>query len=143
MFLAWGLTAVTLYFTRPREKSPTSSMASASNVTFAGASPVSLVIVAFATLSLPKELQKAGALVPALQSNWLMMHVSVVMCSYSTLMFGSVLCAAILALEAKEGPIAKVWEAALPAFRGIVDNLAPAPQPVLANTNTAMSMKMD
>ena len=34
-------------------------------------------------------MQKALPLVPSLQSNWLMMHVSMMMISYSTLIIGS------------------------------------------------------
>ena len=36
-------------------------------------------------------MQKALPLVPSLQSNWLMMHVSMMMISYSTLIIGSLL----------------------------------------------------
>ena len=36
-------------------------------------------------------MQKALPLVPSLQSNWLMMHVSMMMVSYSTLIIGSLL----------------------------------------------------
>ena len=36
-------------------------------------------------------MQKASPLVPALQSNWLMMHVSMMMLSYGTLIMGSLL----------------------------------------------------
>ncbi|CAM9102724.1 unnamed protein product [Chrysoparadoxa australica] len=53
--------------------------------------PVTLLINGFATLTLPLEMQKASALVPALQSNWLMMHVSLMMLSYATLIIGSIL----------------------------------------------------
>ena len=35
--------------------------------------------------------QNAAPLVPALQSNWLMMHVSMMMVSYATLIVGSLL----------------------------------------------------
>jgi cytochrome c-type biogenesis protein CcsB len=96
------------------------------------ASPTALAIVAFATLSLPKELQRASALVPALQSNWLVMHVSVVMLAYATLMFGSVLCMAVLALsQPKDSPITALREAVVPALRGIANGFAPPPpQPV-------------
>merc|ERR1712216_588894 len=62
-------------------------------------SPVALFTVAGATLGLPKELQRASALVPALKSNWLMMHVSVMMMSYATLLAGSLACMGFLALE--------------------------------------------
>nr|YP_010485223.1 cytochrome c biogenesis protein [Sargassum fulvellum]UVW81017.1 cytochrome c biogenesis protein [Sargassum fulvellum] len=51
--------------------------------------PIVLLISGFAELTLPLEMQKAGALVPALQSNWLMMHVSLMMLSYAILLIGS------------------------------------------------------
>lgn len=51
--------------------------------------PVVLLIYGFGSLSLPLEMQKASPLVPALQSNWLMMHVSLMMLSYATLITGS------------------------------------------------------
>lgn len=54
--------------------------------------PISLLIACFATLTLPTDMQKALPLVPALQSNWLMMHVSMMMLSYSILLLGSLLC---------------------------------------------------
>lgn len=53
--------------------------------------PVILAITTFATFTLPLEMQKASPLVPALQSNWLMMHVSLMMVSYGTLIAGSLL----------------------------------------------------
>jgi len=58
--------------------------------------PFALFTNAFATLSLPKEMQNASALVPALQSNWLMMHVTVMIISYATLIIGSLLAIAFL-----------------------------------------------
>ena len=61
-------------------------------------SPTALFINAFATLSLPEELQKASPLVPALQSNWLMMHVTVMILSYAALISGSLLAIAFLIL---------------------------------------------
>ena len=53
--------------------------------------PIALLIDGFANLTLPIEMQKASPLVPALQSNWLMMHVSMMMLSYATLIIGSLL----------------------------------------------------
>jgi len=58
--------------------------------------PVAMGITAFAALTLPDEMQSAEPLVPALKSNWLMMHVSVMMLSYSALMVGSMLAIAFL-----------------------------------------------
>ncbi|CAE7476143.1 ccsA, partial [Symbiodinium pilosum] len=141
-FLAWGVTAVTLYFSATQtaqgeelkafdtQANSQSSQAKqvTSDIAAVWASPVALGIVAFAQFSLPKALQKASALVPALQSNWLVMHVSVVMCSYATLMFGSVLCMAVLALsQPKDSPITAVREAVLPALQGIANGLQPQP----------------
>jgi cytochrome c-type biogenesis protein CcsB len=54
-------------------------------------SPMALFINSFATFSLPKDMQKANVLVPALQSNWLMMHVTIMMLSYAALICGSLL----------------------------------------------------
>jgi cytochrome c-type biogenesis protein CcsB len=51
--------------------------------------PLTLLIQGFANLSLPTVMQKSSPLVPSLQSNWLMLHVSMMMLSYATLIFGS------------------------------------------------------
>ncbi len=68
--------------------------------------PLSMFVTAFATLSLPEGMQKAAPLVPALKSNWLMMHVSIMMLSYSTLISGSLL--AILFLTLTKGTDVKL-----------------------------------
>ena len=85
LFLAWGVTGVHLVVT---ERDGYSKSA----VPGALAAPTALMVVAGATLALPPELQRASALVPALKSNWLMMHVSVMMLSYATLLVGSLSC---------------------------------------------------
>lgn len=61
--------------------------------------PSALLMNAFATFSLPKEMQQASPLVPALQSNWLMMHVTVMIISYATLIIGSLLSILLLILN--------------------------------------------
>jgi cytochrome c-type biogenesis protein CcsB len=61
-------------------------------------SPSALLTNAFATFSLPKEMQEASPLVPALQSNWLMMHVTVMILSYGALILGSLLSVAFLVI---------------------------------------------
>lgn len=53
--------------------------------------PVGVFILAFSSLFLPKDMQSPLPLVPALKSNWLMMHVTVMMLSYATLITGSLL----------------------------------------------------
>jgi cytochrome c-type biogenesis protein CcsB len=53
--------------------------------------PLVFFMSGFASLTLPTDMQKALPLVPSLQSNWLMMHVSMMMISYATLIIGSLL----------------------------------------------------
>jgi cytochrome c-type biogenesis protein CcsB len=62
-------------------------------------SPLVLCILAFSSFSLPSELQEIKSLVPALQSNWLFMHVSVMMLSYAGLLLGSILAITYLVLN--------------------------------------------
>jgi len=85
-FLAWGITAIHLF----------AENMSRSRLVGAVTAPVAMGITAFAALTLPAEMQLSAPLVPALKSNWLMMHVSVMMISYSTLMVGSLLAVAFL-----------------------------------------------
>lgn len=96
LFLAWGITGVHLVVTEREGFSK-------SAVPGALAAPTALMVVAGATLALPAELQRASALVPALKSNWLMMHVSVMMLSYSTLLVGSLACMSFLVVDATRG----------------------------------------
>ncbi|QDZ18093.1 cytochrome c biogenesis protein CcsA [Chloropicon primus] len=82
LFLSWGISSVHFYLAY---RIPQSGIAGTLT------SPTALGVLAFATLILPPELQKATALVPALKSNWLFMHVSVMMMSYATLLVGSLM----------------------------------------------------
>lgn len=85
-FLTWGITAIHLV----------AENMSRSRLVGVATSPVAMAISAFAALTLPATMQSAEPLVPALKSNWLMMHVSVMMLSYATLMVGSLLAIAFL-----------------------------------------------
>lgn len=80
-FLAWGITLFTII------------IQSQSNLPFLGgiSIPVALFVTGFASLSLPESMQAPAPLVPALKSNWLMLHVSVMMVSYASLITGSLL----------------------------------------------------
>ena len=60
--------------------------------------PSALFVTAFASLTLPEEFKSATALVPALQSNWLMMHVTLMILSYSLLLLGSLVAMSFLVL---------------------------------------------
>jgi len=53
--------------------------------------PIILFVIIFALLILPSQMQIASSLVPSLQSNWLIMHVSMMIFSYSILILGSLL----------------------------------------------------
>ncbi len=85
-FLTWGITAVHLW----------AESMSGSRLVGVVTTPVAMGINAFATLSLPATMQISEPLVPALKSNWLMMHVSVMMLSYSALLVGSLMAIAFL-----------------------------------------------
>lgn len=85
-FLVWGMTTVHL-IAENMSRSRLVGMITA---------PVAMVVTAFATISLPAQMQSAEPLVPALKSNWLMMHVSVMMLSYAALLVGSLLAIAFL-----------------------------------------------
>lgn len=87
-FLTWGLTTIHLI----------AENMSRSRLVGVVTSPVAMSIAAFAALKLPPQMRVAEPLVPALKSNWLMMHVSVMMLSYATLMVGSLLAVAFLIL---------------------------------------------
>ena len=88
LFFTWGITLLTLL------------VETSTSLLLVGAvtTPLAMFIIGFATLSLPDGMQKAAPLVPALKSNWLMMHVSIMMFSYSTLIIGSLLSIVFLVL---------------------------------------------
>ncbi|BAY31023.1 cytochrome c assembly protein [Nostoc carneum NIES-2107] len=85
-FLTWGITTIHLI----------AENSSRSRLVGVVTAPVAMGISAFAALTLPSQMQVSEPLVPALKSNWLMMHVSVMMLSYSALMVGSLLAIAFL-----------------------------------------------
>nr|YP_009550480.1 heme attachment to plastid cytochrome c [Eustigmatophyceae sp. Bat 8/9-7w]QAA11414.1 heme attachment to plastid cytochrome c [Eustigmatophyceae sp. Bat 8/9-7w] len=70
--------------------------------------PVVLLIFRFATNVLPNEMQSIASLAPSLQSNWLMMHVSIMMVSYASLIVGSLLSILLLILSFKNGSRSKL-----------------------------------
>lgn len=70
--------------------------------------PVVVLIFRFATNVLPSEMQAITSLAPSLQSNWLMMHVSIMMVSYASLIVGSLLSILLLVLSLKKSPLSKI-----------------------------------
>ena len=81
MFLAWGITFISIVI-QQRTSLPLIGSIS---------SPIALFVSGFASLSLPENMQTPSPLVPALKSNWLMMHVTVMLLSYARLIIGSLL----------------------------------------------------
>jgi len=81
IFLCWGISAIHLFIENQTKSRLIGSISS----------PLIFFLSGFSSLTLPTEMQKALPLVPSLQSNWLMMHVSMMMVSYATLIVGSLL----------------------------------------------------
>ncbi len=112
LFLTWLLLTIYLYIeTKTKSKLIGSVLI-----------PVALLISGFATLTLSPEMQKASPLVPALQSNWLMMHVSMMLLSYGTLIIGSLLCILFLVISrTKEVDLQVIDDSSLPLYNIMLD----------------------
>ena len=98
MFLAWSITFIILITENQSRVTLIRSLGS----------PIALFICGFASLSLPENMQAPSPLVPALKSNWLMMHVTVMMLSYASLIVGSLLAIFFLALAWGKGDTLKL-----------------------------------
>jgi cytochrome c-type biogenesis protein CcsB len=79
IFLSWSISFIHLFLENKTKSRLIGSISS----------PLLFLISGFSSLTLPVEMQKSLPLVPSLQSNWLMMHVSMMMVSYSILFLGS------------------------------------------------------
>ena len=112
LFLTWTLLSIYLYV----ENQTRSRLMGAVLI------PVALLINGFANLTLSPDMQKASPLVPALQSNWLMMHVSMMMLSYATLIMGSLLCILFLVISKyQEVDLRIVDESSMPLYNVMLD----------------------
>jgi cytochrome c-type biogenesis protein CcsB len=112
LFLTWTLLTIYLYL----ENKTKSKLMGAVII------PVALLINGFANLTLSPDMQKASPLVPALQSNWLMMHVSMMMLSYATLIMGSLLCILFLVISKyQDVDLQIVDESSLPLYNVMLD----------------------
>ena len=112
LFLTWTLLTIYLYI----ENKTKSKLMGAILI------PIALLITGFANLTLTPEMQKASPLVPALQSNWLMMHVSMMMLSYATLIMGSLLCILFLVISKyQDVDLQLVDESSLPLYNVMLD----------------------
>ena len=81
IFLSWSISSIHLYVEQKTKSRLIGSLSA----------PLLFFLTGFSSLTLPTDMQKALPLVPSLQSNWLMMHVSMMMISYSILIVGSLL----------------------------------------------------
>jgi cytochrome c-type biogenesis protein CcsB len=112
LFLTWLLLTIYLYIeTKTKSKLIGSVLI-----------PVALLINGFANLTLSPEMQKASPLVPALQSNWLMMHVSMMLLSYGTLIIGSLLCLLFLVISrSKDIDLKTIDDSSIPLYNIMLD----------------------
>jgi cytochrome c-type biogenesis protein CcsB len=118
-FVAWGITAVHLL----------AEKMSQSRLVGTVTAPVAMGIAAFAALSLPDTMQKSEPLVPALKSNWLMMHVSVMLISYAALMVGSLMAIAFLVITRGQAVELKGSSVGTGSFRTGREKLKPIQLP--------------
>jgi len=88
-FLSWGLLLAQLLIEREYQTPIISTLSL----------PIILLTLGFAFFVLPEDLRSSSNLVPALRSSWLVMHVSVVMLSYASLIIGSCLSASVLLID--------------------------------------------
>ncbi|MDX2100394.1 MAG: c-type cytochrome biogenesis protein CcsB [Leptolyngbyaceae cyanobacterium bins.59] len=112
-FLAWGITTIHLV----------AESMSRSRLVGTVTAPVAMGIAAFSALSLPAGMQASAPLVPALKSNWLMMHVSVMMLSYATLMVGALLAVAFLVVTQGQNVELRGSSIGTGAYRDMRDRL--------------------
>ena len=112
LFLTWTLLTVYLYI----------QLKTKSKIIGAVLIPVALFINGFANLTLSPDMQKSSPLVPALQSNWLMMHVTMMMLSYAVLIIGSLLCLLFLVISKFQDVDLKILEKSyIPLYNVMVD----------------------
>ena len=134
-FIAWGITA--MHFVAERM--------SGSRWVGAVTSPVAMGISAFAALTLPETMQVSEPLVPALKSNWLMMHVSVMLLSYSALMVGALIAIAFLIVTRGQNVELKGSSVGTGGFRDRKYQLkkadiTPEPEPLTPSLAPSLSM---
>ncbi len=128
-FLTWGMTTIHLL----------AENMSGSRLVGVVTAPAAMGITAFAALSLPKGMQDSAPLVPALKSNWLMMHVSVMMLSYATLMVGALMAIAFLVVTRGQNIELRGSSVGTGAYRNKTYQLHRSGEPVESNAGTLSS----
>uniref|UniRef100_UPI0030FEE954 cytochrome c biogenesis protein n=1 Tax=Dipodium ensifolium TaxID=2594493 RepID=UPI0030FEE954 len=89
IFLSWSLSIIHMIPYLGNQKNDLSAITASSAIFTQG----------FSTSGLSTEMHKPEILVPALQSQWLMMHVSMMLLSYAALLCGSLLSVALLVIK--------------------------------------------
>jgi cytochrome c-type biogenesis protein CcsB len=89
IFLTWSLTIIYLFIYITKKNNWLGIIIA----------PSAMLTYAFAILGLPKEMQQITLLIPALQSYWLIMHVSMMILSYASLLCGSLLSMTLLVIN--------------------------------------------
>lgn len=92
IFLSWGFS---IFYMVPRFKKQKNDLSTI-------IAPSVIFTQGFATSGLLTEMHQSVILVPALQSHWLMMHVSMMILGYAALLCGSLLSVAILVITFQE-----------------------------------------
>lgn len=122
-FIAWGVTTMHLAAERM----------SGSHWIGAVTAPVAMGVAAFAALTLPDPMQRSEPLVPALKSNWLMMHVSVMLLSYAALMVGALVAIAFLIVTRGQAVELRGSSVGTGSFRNRTEHRSPPPVAVPAS----------
>ena len=86
IFLTWSLTAFCIFLEKYSQNDWLIMIIA----------PSAMITYGFATIILPKDMQDVSLLVPALQSNWLIMHVTMMILSYGALVLGCLLAVTLL-----------------------------------------------
>nr|QNQ14429.1 cytochrome c heme attachment protein [Evodianthus funifer] len=92
IFLSWSFSIIHMI---PKIWNPKNDL---STIT----APSAIFTQGFATSGLSTEMHQSATLVPALQSQWLMMHVSMMLLSYAALLCGSLLSVALLVITLRK-----------------------------------------
>nr|YP_010891122.1 CcsA [Peperomia cookiana]WJK72572.1 CcsA [Peperomia cookiana] len=104
MFLSWGFSTIYIY----------SKIWNHQNNLNTIMTPSAVFCQAFATSGILSEMHQPAILVPALQSQWLMMHVSMMLLSYAALLCGSLLSVSFLVIIFRKN--IEIWDKMNPFF---------------------------
>nr|YP_010926590.1 ccsA [Platycarya simplicifolia]WKF53656.1 ccsA [Platycarya simplicifolia] len=92
IFLSWSLSIIHMVPYLKKKKKPLSAITAPSVIFTQG----------FATSGFLTEMHQSVLLVPALQSHWLMMHVSMMVLAYASLLCGSLLSVALIVITSRK-----------------------------------------